>query len=86
MLGCSQIFFKCLSGDSSEQAEWYSQIKSKMTREIFQRQMLGAEKQDHSANEIYPEHVEAIALALARHNTQESARRESSPRRSSQPP
>ena len=52
-----------------------SRLKSKMTREIFQRQMLAGDVMDSSANELYPEHVQAIIEALLRHSSIESIKR-----------
>ena len=36
-------FFRCLKADGSEEAAWYAQIKTKITRLIFQRQLSNAE-------------------------------------------
>ena len=36
-------FFRCLKSDGSDEAGWYAQIKTKITRLIFQRQTLNAE-------------------------------------------
>jgi hypothetical protein len=36
-------FFRCLKADGSEEAAWDAQIKTKITRLIFQRQLSNAE-------------------------------------------
>ena len=70
-----QVFFECLTSNTSTFSDWYGGIKSKMTRTIFQRNMLAGEVMDHSASPLYLTDVRAISAAFARANTQEAAER-----------
>ena len=54
---------------------WYSGIKRKMTRLIFQRKLALAQSMDTSPNELYAEHIRQMTAALSRANTAESAMR-----------
>ena len=70
-----QEFFECLRGDGSAAAKWYSSIKQKMNRQIFQRKIYNEEALDQSANEIFLEQISELSAALARADTADAATR-----------
>ena len=59
-----QQFLKCLDGDNSDAARWYSGIKSKMNRLIFQRDLHLPKSQDTNENAILLEHVKVCDVPL----------------------
>ena len=70
-----QVFFECMTSTNSAYSVWYRGIKTKMTREIFQRNMLEGVSQDNSANPLYMVHVKALCEAFAKADTLEAAYR-----------
>ena len=58
-----QDFFECVKGDNSEQAAWFSGIKKKMVRLVFQRDLYGADNMDHTPNELFLEHIVELSEA-----------------------
>lgn len=59
----------------SAAAKWYKGMKQKMVRLIFERKIYLDEPMDHSANEIYLEHVRDISEAYSRAGTAKAANR-----------
>ena len=70
-----QVFFDCLTIDTSPHAHWMNDIKSKMKRTIFQRGMLNAVPMDQSARPLYLADVQAVCKAYSKANTLEAAQR-----------
>ena len=70
-----QAFFDALKDESTADSVWFRGVKSNMTRMIALRKAANCESFDHSAEEIYLEHIKAICAAFAQADTAEAAAR-----------
>ena len=64
-----------LKDESTADSVWFRGVKNNMTRMIALRKAANCESFDHSAEEIYLEHIKAICAAFAQADTAEAASR-----------
>jgi hypothetical protein len=67
-----QAFFDALKDESSADSVWFRGVNNNMTRMIALRKAANCESFDHSAEEIYMEHIKAISAALLDGGRQQS--------------
>jgi hypothetical protein len=67
-----QAFFDALKDESSADSVWFRGVNNNMTRMIALRKAANCETFDHSAEEIYMEHIKAISAALLDGGRQQS--------------
>ena len=69
----AQIFFGCLKQDKSPLSNWYNEVKGKIGKRIFQREMIAGNEIDHSAESLYLDDVRAMSAAFAKADTREAS-------------
>jgi hypothetical protein len=69
------LFFDAVRDQSSLQYEWYKGLKTKIQREISQRDLYGKETLDQTPNEIFLVQIKGMSAALARADHAEAAMR-----------
>ncbi|KOO33136.1 hypothetical protein Ctob_016278, partial [Chrysochromulina tobinii] len=68
----AKAFFDALKDESSADSVWFRGVNNNMTRMIALRKAANCESFDHSAEEIYMEHIKAISAALLDGGRQQS--------------
>jgi hypothetical protein len=65
-----QAFFDALKDESSADSVWFRGVNNNMTRMIALRKAANCESFDHSAEEIYMEHIKALLCSMAADSNQ----------------
>lgn len=72
----TKLFFTCLDGKATTDSwRWLKGLKKNLGRRLFERAKAEGEVMDKSATPLYVEHLRAMAQALAREGSPESALR-----------